>query len=247
MTSSASLAQALDGSRVDGGLYTDVTEFARHTHWLNQVMVWWTSYGAALFVLLLVAGWWVARRGGAAVMAAALSGFAAAAVAYLVNSGIKDVFTEPRPCRALPHDFLLEACPAPNDYAFPSNHTTVAFAAAVAVLMIHRGLGVAGLVAAVLMGFSRVYVGAHYPHDVVVAALVGSGVALICVWIGRRFGGPTVQRLRSGPLRPLLLASASEVAPTASGAGDSFSGHRDLISGGPRRDFGDSGADSRPW
>ncbi|MEV5574194.1 phosphatase PAP2 family protein [Spirillospora sp. NPDC052269] len=204
MISSTGPAQALDGSRIDGGLYTDVTEFARHTHWLNQAMVWWTGYGAVLFVLLLVAGWWVARRGGAAMMAGALAGFAAAAVSYLVNSGIKDVFTEPRPCRALPHDFLLEACPAPSDYAFPSNHTTVAFAAAVAVLMIHRGLGALGLAAAVLMAFSRVYVGAHYPHDVLVAALVGSLVAVLCVSIGRRFGGPAVQRLQSGPLRPLL-------------------------------------------
>ncbi|MFJ7244370.1 phosphatase PAP2 family protein [Kitasatospora sp. NPDC098652] len=206
MTSTATTLQALDGSRIDGGLYTTVTDFARHTHWLNQTALWWTSYGAVLFVLLLIAAWWRARRADAFAMAGAVCGFAAAAIAYLVNSGIKDLVAEPRPCRALPHDFLLEACPAPSDYAFPSNHTTVAFAAAVALLLIDRRLGVPAIVAAVLMGASRVYVGAHYPHDVIAAALVGTLVTIPVVLAGRRLATPAVERLRTGPLRPLLAA-----------------------------------------
>ncbi|MCX4749228.1 phosphatase PAP2 family protein [Kitasatospora sp. NBC_01287] len=206
MTSAATAPAALDGSRIDGGLYTTVTDFARHTHWLNQPMVWWTSYGAVLFVLLLIAAWWRARRADAAAMAGALSAFAAAAIAFLLNSGIKDLVAEPRPCRALPHDFLLEACPVPSDYAFPSNHTTVAFAAAVALLLIDRRLGAFAIVAAVLMGASRVYVGAHYPHDVLASALVGALVAIPTVLTGRRALTPAVELLRTGALRPLLSA-----------------------------------------
>jgi undecaprenyl-diphosphatase len=35
MTTSITTAQGIDGAAIDGGLYTDVTDFARDTHWLN--------------------------------------------------------------------------------------------------------------------------------------------------------------------------------------------------------------------
>ncbi|MCZ4124045.1 phosphatase PAP2 family protein [Streptomyces sp. H39-S7] len=200
----ATTLQALDGASIDGGWYTSVTDFAHSTHWLNAPMLAYTSYGAILFITALLACWWTARQGSAAAMAASLAAGLAAVLAYAVNSGIKDAFAEPRPCRALPHAFLVEACPAPTDYAFPSNHTTVAFAAAAALLLIHRRVGIALFAAAVLMAASRVYVGAHYPHDVITAALLGIAIALPTVLLGRRYGAPAVERLRAGRLRPLL-------------------------------------------
>lgn len=204
MTTSSPTAQALDGAAIDGGLYTDVTDFARHTHWLNGAMSAYSAYGTGIFALLLLVTWWRARRQGNAAMAAVLATPFAVVLAYVVNSGIKSVFQEPRPCRALPHDFLIEACPARDDYAFPSNHTTVAFAFAVALVLVSRWLGSVALLAAVVMAGSRVYVGAHYPHDVAVGALVGSIVALGTILAARRFAPPLVERLREGALRPLL-------------------------------------------
>ncbi|MEV5276767.1 phosphatase PAP2 family protein [Streptomyces sp. NPDC051994] len=204
MTSSTLTTQALDGASIDGGLYGDITDFARHTHWLNGPVFAYTSYGVALFAVFMLVGWWYARRKDASVMAAALAAPFAVVLAYLVNDGIKSVFTEPRPCRALPHDFLIEKCPPMDDYAFPSNHTTVAAAAAVALFLVNRRLGIVASLAALLMAASRVYVGAHYPHDVLVAFVVGTVVALAVTWSARRFATPTVTRLRGGALKPLL-------------------------------------------
>ncbi|MYV94621.1 phosphatase PAP2 family protein [Streptomyces sp. SID1034] len=204
MTSSTPTTQALDGASIDGGLYGDITDFARHTHWLNGPVFAYTSYGVALFAVFMLAGWWIARRKDASVMAAALSAPIAVVLAYAVNDAVKSVFTEPRPCRALPHDFLIETCPPVNDYAFPSNHTTVAAAAAVALFLVDRRLGAIAALAALLMGASRVYVGAHYPHDVLVALVAGGVVAFVVTWSARRYAAPMVARLRGGALKPLL-------------------------------------------
>ena len=58
MTSSTPTTQALDGASIDGGLYGDITDFARHTHWLNGPVSAYTSYGVALFAVFMLVGWW---------------------------------------------------------------------------------------------------------------------------------------------------------------------------------------------
>ncbi|MER7028850.1 MULTISPECIES: phosphatase PAP2 family protein [Streptomyces] len=208
MPSSPAAAPGLNGAAIDGDWYTSVTDLAHRTHWLNGPAFAWTSYGIAVFAVLLLAGWWLARGADDRTMAAALFAPVAVALAYLVNDAVKSFFQEPRPCRALPHDFLIEPCPPATDYAFPSNHTTVAFAVAAALFFVHRRLAAVTALAAVLMGASRVYVGAHYPHDVAVAALAGSCTALLTVLLARRLGTPLVAALRGGRLGPLLNAPA---------------------------------------
>jgi undecaprenyl-diphosphatase len=61
-----------------------------------------------------------------------------------------------------------------SDYSFPSDHATATFAIAGAFLL-HgkRGCGIAFLIAALLVAFSRVYVGTHYASDVFGGAVTG--------------------------------------------------------------------------
>ncbi|MER6874866.1 phosphatase PAP2 family protein, partial [Amycolatopsis sp. NPDC000673] len=103
----------------------------------------------------------------------------AIAVALAVDTVLKSVFAEVRPCRVVAGVHTLLPCDPPTDYAFPSNHTVIVAAFAVAVLLVNRKWGVWALVFAVLMGISRVYVGAHYPHDVLAGFVVGAGVGLL--------------------------------------------------------------------
>lgn len=199
--------QGMDPSGIDGSWYVDMTRFAKDTPWLNTPMAVYSGIGVGLFVVFMVIAWWLARRRDASTMAAALAVPLAALIAYVVNDALKLIVSERRPCYRFPTAFLLEKCPAPEDYSFPSNHTVVVFAMAVALLAVNRRLGIWGFVAATVMGVSRVYVGAHYPHDVLAGAVVGVVIGYFAAILLRRGIAPLVTRLSSGPLRPMLTTS----------------------------------------
>ena len=73
--------------------------------------------------------------------------------------------------------------------SFPSGHTCAAFAFGVALCAVlpQKWAKAAALIAAALMGFSRLYVGVHFPSDVIVGALVGALCGLAGAWIVTRF------------------------------------------------------------
>lgn len=96
------------------------------------------------------------------------------------NVLIKQIVARPRPWLAVEGLWALVNEPDPN--SFPSGHTSAAFAAAVAWwhTLPRRWAGGLALCAAALMGLSRLYVGVHYPTDVLCGALVGT----FCGWLG---------------------------------------------------------------
>lgn len=72
-----------------------------------------------------------------------------------------------------------------NDFSFPSGHTGSSFAVAVVMFCgLSKKIGVPALVFAFLMGFSRLYVGVHYPSDVICGALIGTGIAVLTYCLG---------------------------------------------------------------
>ena len=127
-------------------------------------------------VLWIVTGVALAATGGAAGRAAAARGLGSIALSsLLVNQGIKRVVRRPRP----PLDGVPAArrLPMPTTTSFPSGHAASAAAFATAAgseLPVLRG-PIATVAAAVAL--SRVYVGVHYPLDVVAGGAVGAAVA----------------------------------------------------------------------
>lgn len=96
---------------------------------------------------------------------------AAAGIATVLSQTLKRSLTRARPDTAIAGFEALAA--NPDRFSFPSGHTAAAFGVAVAFAGEPHGLGPAALLLAVGIGLSRVYLGAHYPLDVVAGGVLG--------------------------------------------------------------------------
>lgn len=162
------------------GLFGQVNDLARHTGWLPAPTLSYAAYGLVLFAGMLLA---------------------VAASQPLVR-GVR----EARPYTDHPRILVLAHRSA--DFSFPSDHAVLAGAVAAGLWLVSKRLGVLATVAALVMGFARVHIAAHYPHDVIAglafgAVIVLGGWLVLCrplTWL--------VEWLTRTPVRPLLLAGA---------------------------------------
>jgi membrane-associated phospholipid phosphatase len=162
---------------LDDRLLTDVNGVARHTPWLHGVVLGYATYGVVLIAALLLAGLQLRRRGTGRRLAAAGWACLATPIAVGLNQPLVAAFSEARPYTTHPN--LLVLASASSDFSFPSDHATMAGAAAAGLWLVSRRLGTVAAVAAVAMAFSRVYIAAHYPWDVAAGLVLGALVALV--------------------------------------------------------------------
>jgi undecaprenyl-diphosphatase len=148
---------------------------------LNELMIWMTLYGREIvwivvIIIFFVFGGWLGKK------IAVTIGLSILVLTFLVPV-IKNLVERPRPL--VPQaDFLLAA---DKEYAFPSGHATIVAAGVAVVLALYRGSARRTFISiilsfeVVLVCVSRVYVGAHYPLDVLGGILLGIGVSFIFV------------------------------------------------------------------
>lgn len=168
-------------SSITRDLYRDIIDFAHTTpSWVQHVAELWTEAGLLLFGVLYVMAWWRSRVGDNRAVALAVLAPLATAAGYVVSESLKSVVDEERPCRTVADAAAaLVPCPPTGDWSFPSNHAAIAGAAAVALALAWPRIALLTVPMALLMAFSRVFVGVHYPHDVLVGLVVGALVATV--------------------------------------------------------------------
>src|SRR5262245_44697557 len=174
-------------------------------------MTGWASYGIVAFAALLLLGWWQARRrADPTAMAAALWAPMATPLAVAINQPIVAMVAEPRPYSAL--SGILVLAHQTSDPSCPSDHAVMAGAAAAALFIVDRRLGEVAAIAAALLAFSRVYIAAHYPADVLVGLGLGIAVAVTGWVLVRLVLTKAVIRLAATRWRRLVTADPQLVS-----------------------------------
>lgn len=142
--------------------------------------------------LLLFVYWlWLDKR-------EALVGSAVLACVLVINdfigAQVKHLVARPRPCRVLDSIHQLAGCG--GTYSFPSNHAMNTAAAAAFAQILYPSSGWVTWPLVVLIGFSRVYVGAHYVTDVVGAWALGAGIGIVAGWTLLRWSKFSLNRAK---------------------------------------------------
>lgn len=186
--------------------FREVNDLAEATGWLHGPVRIWAAYGVVLFALLLLAGWWRARStGDPRRVATALWAPLGVLLAVGLNQPLGHAVAERRPYDVLPHVLVL--VPRTTDFSFPSDHAVMAGAVAAGLWWTDRRLGLVAAAAALLMAFARVYVGAHYPLDVLAGLAFGALVTSLALVVLRPLLVRIVLALGRTRLRPLLSAT----------------------------------------
>ncbi|WP_030383052.1 MULTISPECIES: phosphatase PAP2 family protein [unclassified Streptomyces] len=225
----AGLAES-SGSNPDVELLYDINGLAKDApHWFDRVMEFIGEYGLllAMVVLVLWCWWGVRRRGGdgaASSVAALVWAPLAAGIAVLVNVPIRGFVERPRPF--VDHDGLDVLVDGKNDFSFVSDHATLTMAIAVGLFVANRRFGMVGIGLALLEGFCRVYMGVHYPTDVVGGFALGTAVALLLSPVAMALLTPVVRVVERSP-RVGWVVRARRRAVVAEASAE-VAGERDL-------------------
>ena len=164
---------------------------------LDPLMKLYTLMGntGLLFIALglVMLFWRPTRKAGASALCAMLIGL------IVVNFTIKPLVSRPRPWLVMEN--FVNLVPERDPNSFPSGHTNAAFAFALAVCASapRRWMKVTAVCMAAVMGLSRLYVGVHFPSDVLAGAAIGSLCGLLGAWAVKKAWERFSTRLPKAP------------------------------------------------
>jgi undecaprenyl-diphosphatase len=172
-------------------------------HWINQqgrnsFFDWFMPFITDLknfsVVLGVLAVWvlWRERKAGVAFLV--FIGLTLALTDQFSSALLKNWVGRIRPCHVLADVRMLTDCN--TSYSFPSSHAVNIFAAAFFLAQPLKRFSPLIFAIAAAVGYSRVYIGIHYPLDVI----GGAGIGLLIAWPMRRLKDRVVDRWALAPV-----------------------------------------------
>jgi len=163
-----------------------INSSAGHHPLIDGVMVHIAAWGEYAFIIV-VAVWLLQGviTANSLELLGAVTALVAAVVALSANQTIAHIWYRPRPYIAHPNTVHLLLHHNP-DASFPSDHAAASMAISFVLMNFHRYLGILLLLFALVMCYSRVYVGDHYPGDIFAGLIVGLASALLLLFCLRQ-------------------------------------------------------------
>jgi len=155
----------------------------------DLIMPFITSRAYILFMIIIVPVLFKGWKKGIFVTLLAIVAFTIADASANI---LKHFFERQRPCQVIEGVRLLVGCT--KSFSLPSNHAANAFTIAVIFCYFFRWTALPVLSIAILVAFSRIYVGVHYPSDVIAGAIWGSLIAWISIFLYRYVIGRRLRR-----------------------------------------------------
>lgn len=154
------------------------------TPWLTPVVVFLTSLGNAGMIWILISALLLIPK--KTRKAGFISFLALTASLFINNLLLKNLIRRVRPYDVC--STLLPLVAKPLDFSFPSGHTGSSFASAcVLYRYLPKKAGIAALLLALLIGLSRLYVGVHYPGDVLAGVVTGILSGCLADWVYQKY------------------------------------------------------------
>ncbi|MDH6118253.1 phosphatase PAP2 family protein [Kitasatospora sp. GAS204B] len=176
--------------------------------WLDGLVSWIGEYGILLGLFTLCAVAWLRARhrpAAPAAVAGVLWVPLAVALAELANLPIAAIVNRPRPFLNHPGLDVLVAGKA-GTHSFVSDHATMSMAVAVALFLVDRRLGALAGTLAALQGFCRIFMGVHYPTDVLGGYALATAVVLLLAPLAMAVLVPLCHALARTAAAPLITA-----------------------------------------
>ena len=193
---------------MDQEVFQWINRLADRSTWAHCAFTTYAKTGIVVFAALLAVSYIDARHyGNHRQLAGTVWTGAAALVALGIGQLIGNAVDRIRPYETITGVHLLVS--RTTDFSFPSDHATVAGAVAAGLFLANRKWGTIAIVAAVLMAFARVYVGAHYPGDVLGGLALGGAVAIGGSYMIVPIFARIIECFSHTPLRPLLIRKSS--------------------------------------
>ncbi len=197
--------------------YIEINNFARHTSFAHGFLATYANLaGLGILALLLLLAWWFARYDSSPALAVSRVLWAAGGtvVAWLLTDLIlKPEIAEKRPYFSIhyvethpvkiPTELLR---PITHEFSLPSGHATIAGGVIVGLWLARRRIiAFVATVAGLLLAFARVYVGLHYPFDVIGGIVFGGLVVGLLSLVAVPIINRIVKKLMAWPAtRPLV-------------------------------------------
>ena len=164
-------------------LFIAINNFAGRWSWLDSLMIFSAEY--LMYVMILVVLVYVIWNYKLWKNMALVAIGSAIVARFGVAELIRYFYYHARPYWVIAETHLLLT--RSTQSSFPSGHTIFMFALATGVYQYNKKAGTWFYASAILVGFARIFVGVHWPYDIVAGAVLGILTALVCGWVFRKY------------------------------------------------------------